>query len=246
LTYNYLIELLNLDKDININIGLSINRAIDLFFKKFSLSLDVINELGIIIYQYKPLKINKNITPYNMKILLNNNNHIYLLNDNLKHLDNIKTQYNYLNELDNKKFINLYDKQLKIKLFDRYTIKTKEHNENFIYMINDINDIINIIKDVKIKDIKKETFILIYNNNLEHLLINLYYEKYSPQVVYKDGDIISLKMFINRNLFIIKNVSFSSNDSNIIIDDINIYKKIIKINEELTKQIINKKFYELL
>jgi len=243
LTYNFLIELLQLDKDINyINIGLSINRAINNFFNKFSLGLDVINELGIIIYQYRPLKLNKNISPNIMRILLNNNNHIYLLNDNIKNFDKVKTQINYINELDNKKFIKLYDKQLKIKLYDRYPIKNKDYNENNIYMINDINDIINIIKDVKIKDIKKETFILIYNENLEHLLLNIYYEKYSPQVVYKDGNIINLKMLVNKNIFIIKNISFSSNESNIYINDVSIYKKIIKINDELTKQIINKKY----
>lgn len=89
LTYNYLIEILDLDKNRDDNFGVSINRIVDRFFKKFNLVLDVINSKDILIFSYRPDKLNTSIRPQIIRVM-KHNNHIILLDDQLKSFDQIK------------------------------------------------------------------------------------------------------------------------------------------------------------
>ena len=54
LTYNYLKQILGINENINKDIGLSINRAIDKFFKPYHLGLDFIDERELLILTYRP------------------------------------------------------------------------------------------------------------------------------------------------------------------------------------------------
>ena len=84
LTYDYLLNILDIENNREDNIGLSISRAVDKFFSKFNLGLDVISQDDILLYTYRPEKLNNNIKPQIMRIMITNNCHIILLNDQIK------------------------------------------------------------------------------------------------------------------------------------------------------------------
>jgi hypothetical protein len=172
LTVEYLKKLFGIDKNINQNIGISINMAVDNFLNYFNLGLDVINENEEIIFSFRPKKINSNISNYLMRILLTND-YVYLLNDNIKILDKLKNIDIVMQ--DDETFKTLYKEKLKLNLSSSYYLNYDKKPVNDIYIVNSLNNIINIIKNsISIKldeNGKKRTIKLINNDMLDKLLL---------------------------------------------------------------------------
>jgi len=80
-------ELLGIDINKENNIGLSIIKAVEKFFKVYRLGLDVIDERELLIFSYRPEKLNTNISPQIMRVCVHNNRHIELLNNNIESFD---------------------------------------------------------------------------------------------------------------------------------------------------------------
>ena len=189
LTYDNLLNILDIPNNREDNIGLSISRSVDKFFSKFKLGLDVIGCGDVLLYTYRPEKLNSNIKPNIMRVLITNDSHIELLKDEIKSFDTSKDLITL--DLDN---IDSFDETTKklfglvnnIKIDDKFNIVKVENdskdisdneiiNNLFNYdneplerlrIINNINDIVDVAKKL---DESKETNItitLIYNNRL--------------------------------------------------------------------------------
>jgi hypothetical protein len=253
LTYDYLLNILDIENNKQDNIGLSINRAVEKFFKVFKLGLDVIYKDNILIYKYRPEKLNPNIKPNIMRIGITNENHIYLLNDEINSFDQIKED-NYINieNLEQKYIKELYLKKLDLKVNDKYYVKkieteneneidsetenkenieSEETNTEIIEKLNIINNIDDILKYIiKLEECEKNnTFIkLIYNDPLDNLVIDIKENGYIPDISFDNGKITSIKIKVgayeDKKFIMITNVILKANDREIIIDDVNTLK----------------------
>lgn len=87
LTFESLMDMFQIDHKTD-NIGLSIHKSLQ-FFEKFRLGLDVIDTFETIVFQYRPEKLNEQINPQVLRILVHNN-HCYQLNENITSFAQIK------------------------------------------------------------------------------------------------------------------------------------------------------------
>ena len=264
---NYEELLLLFNKKVGDDMGLSLKDVVNLFFKPYNLKLDVINHNSEYIGGYNGDKINNNITPNIMRIQIRNN-HIELLNDQINKFDQIKLhdkikddltiEYTDINE-DIQKY---YDKILYCS--DSYYIpKIKNINKNngcpstgYPYVddivemkdyniINKLNDLCDIIKKFKIKNIKNKTLRCFYNKDLGKLLFKMY-EFYEPIVEKNNSTISKIKIKIGKqednNNIIIQNVNFNNaNDQRLQIYNEKTITKYYEKSKEITNAILNKK-----
>jgi len=70
LTYDLVCQIIGL-KNTNQDVGITIRQS-EVFFKKYSLGLDVINEFGELIFSCQPPKLNSNIRPQVLRLLIHN------------------------------------------------------------------------------------------------------------------------------------------------------------------------------
>src|SRR4051812_44296928 len=92
LTYELVCEIIGLTCKYQ-DIGISIRESVK-FFEKFKLGLDVVNEFGEMLFQYRPPDtLNRHIYPQVLRIMIKNN-HIYVLDDAIKNkLDRITAKF---------------------------------------------------------------------------------------------------------------------------------------------------------
>ena len=95
LTYSRLLNILDIPSNKESDIGLSVCRAIEKFFKSFNLGLDIINSNDVLIYSFRPAKLNNSLSTNIMRIIIDNDQHITLANKNTKSFDQSKTLTNY-------------------------------------------------------------------------------------------------------------------------------------------------------
>src|SRR5690606_20154554 len=81
LTYDRLCEIIGVENKEQ-DIGLSIRNSLK-FFEKFCLGLDVINVFGEVLLTYRPEKLNNNINPQVLRVLIHNG-HSYKLDNHLE------------------------------------------------------------------------------------------------------------------------------------------------------------------
>jgi hypothetical protein len=119
LTYEHLLNILDIENNKDDNIGLSIYRAVDKFFKVFRLGLDVIYNDKVLIYRYRPEKLNKDINKNIMRVGITNDNHIYLLTDNIESFDQTKEdKYIKIEDIDNDDIKSIYTDKLNLVVSD--------------------------------------------------------------------------------------------------------------------------------
>ena len=164
ITREKLLQILNKDEE-NITNGLKISEILP-FFEKFKLILKVFNELGNLIYQYIPERPNKSEKRCYVQI---KNDHVYTINNNIELLK-LK---NVCESKEDEIIINPPS--------SNYNTNKKEEIIK-AYMIENINDIIKIIKDI---DNNKNTYTitLIYkDNNLNKCCYDLIKAGYHPKI----------------------------------------------------------------
>ena len=139
LTYERLLTILDIDTNKKENVGLSIKRAIYYFFKPHRLSLEVYNLHSKLIFAFRPQKINTSIHKHLMRVVIDNNNHMALVNDNIESLDQTKNKNYYnLENIEDLTIVNnnYFDNIIVSNKF--YLKKTKGDKEN----IENIEDIV--------------------------------------------------------------------------------------------------------
>lgn len=197
LTYPYLCALLNIENK-HQDIGLTVNESFK-FFNHYGLGLDLINHVGERILKYRPKdrKLNKDISPAVLRLLIHNN-HV------------IKISNNYVAKFSH---INVTDKVEDIKALwinNKYNIRanTAENDEikkeNEYIHINNINDIMNYIKE---KPEKSAQFILNVDddNTMNNLIYDLVYiHKFIPHVKLEKRDISGIYFDIDNNKYFIR------------------------------------------
>ena len=101
ITYNYLIELLELD-DATTDIGCTIEKA-KIFFKRWDLRMVVYDIYMKVIDEFTPEKRNKHISPNTMYVI-SHDNHIFLINNDVKSIQQkvVTIETNAIQELKNK------------------------------------------------------------------------------------------------------------------------------------------------
>jgi len=234
LTYEYLLHILDIDSNLEDNIGISINRM-DKFFDKFRLGYDIVNQNDILIKTFRPTQgLNNNIKPNIMRIMLTNYNHVVLLNDELKSFDKIKN----INDLiDNDSIINNLVNKFNIQISDKFYIKNEDQQkiENKIIIIKELNDLVEVVNSFS--NLTNQNINCIYNESLENLLVDIYYNGYCPKITFENGNIKKIKIKIgeekDKNIITITNVNkIESNDCEIAIDNIDV---LTKYNNEFSK-----------
>lgn len=183
LTYEYLYNRLHPDAivkyDANLTLGCTIHTAVQ-FFKIFKLKLICLDINYKIIYKYIPDKVNKKISPICTYLLIHNT-HSYLLNHNIKQLEQkIKTMEitdehkapspNYFINDYSKKYI--YVNSLEdFKKLDQTTDLTNKIND--IHYPHGLNDIYLYLTNT----LKYQPTIKIQNNNFTSLSYTLNSDK---------------------------------------------------------------------
>jgi hypothetical protein len=87
ISYESVKELLNIDKNMNSDIGISIEESLP-FFKKYKFGLDVMSVYGEIVYRFRPEKMNKDIFPSVLRLVIYNN-HVYHINSDIHKFSSI-------------------------------------------------------------------------------------------------------------------------------------------------------------
>jgi hypothetical protein len=196
LTYDGLLKILDIPNNREDNIGLSISRGVEKFFSVYKLGLDVIGVGDVLLYTYRPEKLNTNIKPNIMRVMITNDSHIELINDELKSFDASK-DLKILNNLNIEDFdtttqelfknfvdIKVNDKYHIIEKDEKYDISDNEFINNLFkydqdddleenYIINGLNDIVTIAKKLEASKKKNLTITLIYNDRLEDILLDM-------------------------------------------------------------------------
>ena len=235
LTYDNLLKILDIKNNTDDNIGLSISRAVEKFFKHFKLGLDVINQDEVLIYTYRPDKLNNRVNNNIMRIMITNDRHVLTLNNNIKSFDSIKildNNYDLTNIIsledkvaNDEKLKEIYNNSIKLVVSDKFFIK-KEKEDTIIYekiindsnepekietlhIINETNDIMNIIK-------KLDLYNKYYLSKIKHYksIKNQFEDEYYKKIINYYKQQISSK---NINLI------YNDNLSNIVCDIYNSY-----------------------
>ena len=236
LTYPYLCALLNIENK-NQDLGLTVNESFK-FFNHYGLGLDLINHIGERVLKYRPQnrKLNKDISPAVLRLMFHNN-HV------------IQVNKEFISKVSH---INITDKAEDIKALwinNKYNIRaiTAENDEikkeNEYIHINNINDIMNYIKE---NPEKSTQFILNVDddNNMNNLLHSLVYDhKFIPHVKMEKRDINGIYFDIDNNKYFIRpninNITTAGAGTQII--NPTKYNKYIKAEQVFYDSIIYKK-----
>lgn len=177
LTYDSVMVMLNMDYKYD-NIGLSINKSLP-FFERFRIGLDVLDPFHNIVFQYRPDKLNDQINPQVLRIVVNNN-HCFQLNENVKSFAHSK----------HKVIQDDSDFQDQLRINNKYNIDEREIIEENIHFIKTLDDVVKIVLDC---DSEKMTYLrFIYNDDLTDLLFEMMDQGYSPSVNYQSGSLLSI------------------------------------------------------
>lgn len=233
LTYESLCELIDI-KFQNQDLGLSIRQSVK-FFEKYHLSLIVVNVYGHILFSYRPEKRNQVITPQTLSIL-EHNNHCYKLDTNLSYkLRNLREKNGDLEE---------WDEIEQLQVSNKYHIRKESKNEK-VYMINNINECVKYINDYdddESEEEEKEEFKyikFITNRDLTEFLFDMINQKYTPNIVFSGGRVLSLSFFVSGIHASIENVdSTAPEDTMIQIDSVEYYKKYHEIDDKFYNKIM--------
>ena len=240
LTYDHLLNILDIKNNREDNIGISIQRVINSFFIKYRLGLDVVNENNTLIHSHIPDNINNNISPNHMRIMITNDHHIILLNDNINSFDQVKKPIRYdVNNFDNESVKqNLLSNDDLIVSDDFYIInrnkeaeiednfKEDEININTIQIMQNLDDLVKIIKNIKSSDETELYINVIYNERLENLVIDMY-SSYKPKISLGNGNVKDIKIKVDeKKIITIQNVNITTaNDSNFGINNLDTLRK---------------------
>ena len=176
LTYDSVMAMLNMDYKYD-NIGLSINKSLP-FFERFRLGLDVLDPFHNIVFQYRPEKLNDQINPQVLRIVVNNN-HCFQLNEGIKSFSHTK----HLLQADN-------DFQDQLIVTNKYNIDEREVIEENIHFVKSLEEVVKAVLDC---DPEKMTYLrFIYNDDLADLLFEMMDQGYSPSVNYQSGSLLSI------------------------------------------------------
>ena len=202
-TYEDFCDLLDIDMK-NDNIGITINKSLD-FFKKFSLGLTVLGVFGKISV-FKPEKINKNINPRNLYLVVYNN-HCYQLNEDLKSIEQKFAEWKTDSHI--KKEIDGLDFGLKADYFIR-DVKDVKYKVTYIESLDDILQDIRDSDDADDEEIRR----YVYTDDLKVLLMDMITSKpsYIPDIQFKNRRIISLKFKIGKIVGVIETQALAIDD----------------------------------
>lgn len=224
LTLEYLLNLFGMEKHQKQDIGLSINRSL-IFFEKYNIALDVINEENKMIFQYIPEK-EPNFKPRKLRIL-KKGNHCYIINNNIKQFDQIE-----LNNIDNNHEIIIGDKYM--------TFDKKEDNDDEIIphkmIIYNIEEIIEIQK--KNNTDSQKYFQLFTNMNMNFVLYKIYKNMgICPQVKCNGFVVNNVKFNLGNNTYSIQSLTMGNNgDRDITFDSLEEYEKYNDLNKQVLRQ----------
>ena len=203
LTYPYLCALLKIDNK-HQDLGLTIEES-KRFFNQYRLGLDLINHMNERVYNYRPQNktLNKDISPSVLRLHIHNN-HVIKVNNNVSKFSHIDVT----KKADEIKALWINDRFNIRKETDEEENK-KEDEKKYIY-INNINDIMNYIKENP--DISGYFILNISKCSLNNLLCSLVNEhKIIPHVKMEGHNLIGIYFDIDNNKYYI-----SSNENTII------------------------------
>ena len=208
--------------------GVSVTQMIP-FFDKYNIPVKVFDVNYKFIFRHHQNNINKRIKPL---YVLMKNNHIYVLNHDLKRLEQkLKEDYG-----------------IKISASENYSINDKA-NYNTFKMIESIDDVIKILKDYIAEhgDDKKKDETIMFNciyrtNNLEKLLFDIIDARYQPQIKFQAGAIQSISIKLKgKYTFLIRNQNLlpDSYDGSIEVDHETEYNNMYKAQGEFHDALFN-------
>lgn len=223
LTYQKLCDILKIKHEEQ-NIGLSINQSLN-FFKRYRLGLDVINIYDELMYTYRPEKLNTNIRPQILRILVHNN-HCYKLNDNIA---------TFAHTLEKLTWTDLTD----TKVSDRYHIRnTEKNNEINHYAVTSLDDVTEILKC----DSEATCIRFINDEKLEDLLFDCIDNNYIPEVNYQAGKLLGLSFKVGDKKCSIQKSDITAPEDNDIKVNMKDLDKYADIDNKFYSQIIKKEY----
>ena len=182
--------------------GLSIEDMLP-FFVNFRLSLRVFNKFYKMFFKYDPPVRNHHAKAM---YCMMTDNHIYTLNHNVKTLQQLDSD----------------DSEYNFKTNSTYSTNEEPRNSE-AKMINNIDDILTIMRDTEIpnKDDKKYIKLVHRNDDLIELLQQFINAGYSPGISFDSGRITALKVELKKVLFSIETQQLikSAIDGVVVIDN---------------------------
>jgi hypothetical protein len=210
------------NNEINGDLGLTIKESVK-FFEQYKLGLDVYDIFESCIFSYRPEKLNKNIFPSVMRILVHNG-HAFKITENIETLEKITKR----------KLMNM---KHEINVSSNYNV-IKFDDEKDCVFVNNLEDITKTIKEAE-----KDT-ILLCNSNMEFYLFELLKSKYCPTVSFHGGLITNIFMNVKKLKFNLKDVStWGENEAQIYsIENTNLYQRYKEQYEKLYSECIRDEF----
>jgi hypothetical protein len=205
------------------NVGISINQFKPVL-DKFKLGCRVINIKNEIVYEYVPTSYNSKLNPRVFSILIHNN-HAFVLNSNIKKLEQIETPSKI--ETD-------------IYVSNKYKIQDKM---NYSLYASTYDDLLSKIANLQIDESKEEYFRIVYNGNMKDLFYNIkFINKYEPQIsLANDDEIKRINIKLNGKIVSIINPQENDNDSKIYFDGCeNYFKQYVDFDFMIYSNLINK------
>ena len=196
LTYPYLCALLKIENK-HQDLGLTINKSLK-FFDQYGLGLDIINNMNEIVKSHLPKnrQLNKDITPSILRLVLHNN-HVIKVNKDISKFSHI----NITEKAEEIKALWINDKFNIRKVTEDEEETKKEEDKKYIY-INNVNDIMNYIKE---NPERSGHFILnISECSLNNLLCSIVNEhKLIPRVKMDGHNLMGIYFDIDNNKYYI-------------------------------------------
>jgi hypothetical protein len=223
LTYDRLCEVLGVENKPE-NIAVSIQNAVEKFFIPFKLCLDVYDIFMNVVYSYRPDIQSKY---YEVLKIMIHDDHIYELNNNLHSLSQCKPE----------ELVDLND----IQVSNKYNIMQFDDANNYVYMINNINDIKDKIllhsneEKVKLK--------LITNKILDDIIIDIHKAGYAPKINFDGGCVKSFFMEVSNIKVSVENMDIRNAEDNIVvIENEDQYNKYHEINKTFYQKIFKPEY----
>ena len=227
LTYGLLCKILNIEEKKSGN-AISLENAKQ-FFKKYKLGLIAYDTSYNKVYEYKPEKYSTHIRPRNFRLLVHNN-HCYMLNNNIKQLEQKKQEVGYI--------------RYKLAVTSKYKFRViKELEEYTFEFINNLNDVVSHIKNVGCST-KIRYF---YNGDMQDLFLEMVRKhKYEPRIFYQHKRILSLEFKVGNKFCIISHPDYN-NMNDMITFDVNKenYETFIKTDDTFYQKIIKSEYISM-
>lgn len=222
LTYDYLCRILEIENKSSHN-AVSLQLVVDKFFTRFNfLSLYVYDPYMKLLFKYEAEDKKNNSS---LRIIVKDK-HVYELNDNLKHLEQI---------------VNLDDDERNtIKISDKYNISDKPVDIKEVFC-NDMDEIFQTIKsNVVIEELKQLK--IITSVDMQIILLKVIDTGYTPKVFFSSF-LYKITMFVDS-----LNISIETCDNNamygqqVIFENLEEYKAYNTAYDQMYKSVIKKEF----